>query len=110
MSRRGEQDARPEHLHPRSSGLDICLHEGRPPPLPEQQRIAIAYLSANRDALAALVHFPGVETVILALQYPIEVRPNLGAFSLTPARRLSKLALELAIDPTFYVWLERSGQ
>lgn len=104
--RRGEDDARPEQIHPRSSGLDIFLCEGRPPPLPEQQRIAIAWLSAQRDAIAALVRFPGVETSILALHYSIEVGPGLGGFSLAAARKLSRLALEVGIDPTFYVWLE----
>ena len=107
--RRGEQDARPEHTHPKSSGLDVDLFDGPPPPLPEQQRIASAYLSEHRDELAALVAFPGVETVILALHYRLrlDLDPNVFAFSMTPHRRLSRLALDLKIDPTFYVWLDR---
>lgn len=64
------------HDHPRSSGVFKILGEGRTIPISEQERIAIEFLAANRDALKALAAFPGVTTFILGLQYHYQVKQN----------------------------------
>src|SRR5438094_10563540 len=61
------------HDHPKSSGVFKVLGDGQKVPLSEQEKIAIEYLSTNREALKALTKYPGVTTFILGLQYHIEL-------------------------------------
>lgn len=62
--------------HPKSSGVFKILGDGFAVPIPEQERIAIEYLSANREVLKALGQHPQVTTFVLGLQYHID-RPNI---------------------------------
>jgi hypothetical protein len=92
--------------HPKSSGVFKVLGDGRTLPLHEQERIAIDFLAANQAALKELAQFPGVTTFILGLQYHIDLKINLIGFCVTPPTRLMKYALEIGIEPTYYVTLE----
>src|SRR4051812_47588628 len=74
--RRGESG----HDHPKSSGVFKVLGDGRTVPFFDQERIAIEYLSANREALKVLAHYPGVTTFILGLQYHIVLEVNTIGF------------------------------
>lgn len=56
------------HNHPKSSGVFKVLGDGRTVPILEQERIAIQFLSANREALKALAQHPQVTTFILGLR------------------------------------------
>jgi hypothetical protein len=106
--RRGERCRDAGSVHPASSGVDIYLDDGRPPPLPRQEAIAFDFLRAHRDELAALRHFPGVTTFVLALHYPIALEENLLGFSLSASPSLLRACVEAGISPTFYVWPRRT--
>src|SRR5579862_2183939 len=54
-----------------TSGVGKRLGDGAVIPLAEQERIAVEYLSANRDPLRELAKFPGVTTFNLGLQYNV---------------------------------------
>src|SRR4051812_2957824 len=75
--RRGDQKryACGESRHP-TSGVEVVLGDGEKLSLPEQEKIAIEYLSANREALRALAGWPGVTTFVLGLHYRIELGPS----------------------------------
>jgi hypothetical protein len=85
------------------------LGDGAVIPLDEQQRIAVEYLSTNRNALRELVKFPGVTTFILGLQYNIELYEGLRGFCMGPSPTLMGHALDVGVHPTFYVVLNRPG-
>src|SRR5262245_52989606 len=68
--------------HPKSNGVFKILGDGQQLPLYEQERIAIDYLTANRDALKALATYPGVTTFILGLQYLVELDPSTVGFTI----------------------------
>jgi hypothetical protein len=95
------------HDHPKSSGVYKLLGDGRTLPIFEQERIAVEFLSANRDALKALAQYPGVTTFILGLQYHIELDESTGGFCMGPSARLMWHALDIGIEPTYYVTLDR---
>jgi hypothetical protein len=96
------------HDHPKSSGVFKVLGDGPKVPLFEQETIAIEYLSANRDALKALVQYPGVTTFILGLQYHIELEPGTIGFSMGPSATLMRQCLDIGVVPTFYVTFDRA--
>lgn len=93
--------------HPKSSGVFKVLGDGPTLPLFEQERIAIAYLSTNREALQVLARTPGVTTFILGLQYHIQLEEGMVGFVMGTSAPLMKLALEIGISPTFYVTMDR---
>ena len=93
--------------HPKSSGVFKVLGDGRTLSIFEQERIAIDYLTANREALRALAREPGVTTFILGLQYQIELEEGTIGFCMGPSARLMKLALDIGIAPTYYVTIDR---
>ena len=105
---RGDQrrDACVESRHP-TSGVEYELGDGRTLTLPEQEKIAIEYLSANQEALRVLAKWPGVTTFILALQYQLELGPGTFGFTIRPSALLMEHALAVGVSPTFYVWLDR---
>jgi hypothetical protein len=86
------------------------LGEGQKVPIFEQERIAIEYLSANRDALKALVMYPGVTTINLGLQYHIELEPGTVGFCMGPSVLLMRQCLDIGVLPTFYVSIERQHE
>jgi hypothetical protein len=92
--------------HP-TAGVEFTLGDGRMVPLPEQQRVAVAYLLSNHEALKYLAARPGVTTFILGLQYHTRLTSGMLGFSLGPSRRLIQHALEVGITPTFYVSFDR---
>jgi hypothetical protein len=95
------------HDHPKSSGAFKVLGDRATLLLFEQEQIAIAYLSANREALQLLARTPGVSTLILGLQYHVELNEGTVGFAMGPAAALMRLALEIGISPTFYVTMDR---
>lgn len=104
--RRGESG----HNHPKSSGVFKVLGDGWTIPILEQERIAIQYLTANREALKALAREPGVTTFILGLQYQIQLEEGIVGFSLGPPAALMRVALDIGIAPTYYVVIDRSEE
>ena len=76
-------------------------------PIFEQEQIAIEFLSANREALKELATYPGVTTFILGLQYRIELGEGTIGFCVGPSVRLISHALDIGIQPTYYVTLDR---
>jgi hypothetical protein len=93
-----------------TSGISRLLGDGALISLPEQQRMAAEFLSANRNSLRELARFPGVENFILGLQCNIQVRDGLRGFALAPTPELMRLALDISISPTFYVVFNRPGE
>ena len=95
------------HDHPKSSGVFKMLGNGRTLPIFEQERIAVEFLSANREALKALATYPGVTTFILGLEYHITVDEGMIGFCVCPLAQLMAHALEIGIEPIYYVTLDR---
>jgi hypothetical protein len=93
-----------------TSGVGKRLGDGALVPLDEQQRIAVEYLSTNRDALCELGKFPGVTTFVLGLQYNIEVGEGLRGFCVGPSPTLMWHALDVGIHPIFYIALNTLGE
>jgi len=98
------------HNHPKSSGVFKVLGDGLKVPLFEQEKIAIEFLSANRDALKSLANYPGVTTFILGLQYHIELNPGTIGFSMGPSALLMWHCLGIGVSPTYYVSLDRQRE
>ena len=95
------------HDHPKSSGVYKVLGDGLTMPLVEQERIAIEFLSSNREALKALAQYPGVTTLVLGLQYHIDLDEGAIGICMGPSARLMRCALDIGIEPTYYVTLDR---
>jgi hypothetical protein len=108
--RRGDQRryACVESKHP-TSGVAFHLGDGRTVPFVKQEQIAITYIQAHRDELQALARYPGVQTFILGLQYICELDESLLGFCIGPSRRLMRLALDVGIEPNYYVGLNRTN-
>jgi hypothetical protein len=93
--------------HPKSSGVFKILGDGPTLPIYEQERIAIQYLTANREALRALALEPTVTTFILGLHYQVELEEGTIGFSVGSSAPLMSIALDIGIAPTYYVVLNR---
>jgi len=96
--------------HPRSNGVRKILGDGITTPLHEQERIAIDYIVANRDGLKALARAPGVAAFILGLQYHIVLDESTVGFCMGPSAGLMSRALDIGIEPIFYVTLDRASR
>ena len=109
--RRGDQRryACVESRHP-TSGVEFVLGDGRRVSPLEQEQIAISYIQANRDQLSALGQFAGVEAFILGIQYICELDEGLSGFCIGPSRLLMQQALEVGIEPHYYVGLNRRNE
>jgi hypothetical protein len=94
--------------HPASSGIYKSLGNGMAPTIFEQERIAIDYLSQNRDALRTLSEHPNVTTFNLGLQYHIRLGENTVGFCMGPSALLMWHCLDIGIAPVFYVSLDAS--
>ena len=92
--------------HP-TSGVEFVLGDGLAVPYNEQEQIAVTYIQTHRNELRALAQFPGVETFILGLQYILELDESLIGFCIGPSRQLMWHALDVGIEPTCYVGLNR---
>lgn len=95
-----------ESRHP-TSGIEIVLGDGLTVPFLEQEGIAVAYLKAHRDELRALARFPGMERFVLGLQYYTELKGNVIGFCLGPSAWLMWHCLDIGVEPTYYVTLDR---
>jgi hypothetical protein len=94
--------------HPKSSGVFKILSDEGALPIVEQERIAIEFLSTNREALEALAAFPGVTTFILGLQYDIELDEGTIGLCLVPSALLMRHAMDIGIELTYYVRINRA--
>lgn len=92
--------------HPESSGVFKVLGDGRAIPLPEQERIAAEFLSANREGLRALARHPQVTTFILGLQCHVVLEAGMVGLCMGPSARLMRHCLDIGISPTYYVSLD----
>jgi hypothetical protein len=104
--RRGESQPVRGGVHP-TSGVEFTIGDGLNVPFPEQQRLAVAYLQANREALEDLASRPGVTNLTLGLQYHLRHVSGLMAFAMAPSRALMRHALDIGIAPVFHVSFER---
>jgi hypothetical protein len=95
-----------EELHP-TSGIEFILGDGISIPFLKQERIAIAFLDANRNELKDLGGRPGVETFILGLQYRASFDSSVLGFGFGPSTQLMRRCLDIGIEPYYYVELER---
>jgi hypothetical protein len=94
--------------HPKTSGVFQVLGDAEKVSLSEQEAIAIEYLSANRKELEALARYPGVTTLILGLVYHIELDSD--GCAIGPSARLMRHALDIGIEPVFYVYKRREWE
>lgn len=95
-----------ESKHP-TSGVEFIPGDGRVVPFLEQEQIAITYIQAHRDELQALAGYPGVQTFILGLQYICELDESLIGFCIGASHRLMRHALDVGVEPNYYVGLNR---
>ena len=93
-----------------TSGVEVVLGNGHVLTLREQQRIAVEFLSNHCDQLRNLARFPGVGTFILGFHYEVELDDSLLGFCLSPTVQLMRHALDVGIEPTFYIVLDRSHE
>jgi len=91
-------------------GVGKRLGDGARVSLDEQQRIAVEFLSANKDALRDLANFPGVTTFPLGLQYNVELEEGLRGFCMGPSPRLMWHALDVGVHPNFCVLVNKPGE
>jgi hypothetical protein len=89
-----------------TSGLEIILGDGRELTIFEQYEIAYQYLNKNKSQLKQLAQEKGVTTFNLGLHYSIKMEPELVGFCMGAPKQLNSLALEINIDPVFYVYCE----
>ena len=96
------------HGQPQSGVIFKTLGNGKSLSIFDQDRIAIAYLHANRDALVELAKHPDVTTFILGLQYHIRLEASTVGFCFRgPSALLTHLCNAIGIDLTIYVTLDR---
>jgi hypothetical protein len=109
--RRGDQRryACIESKHP-TSGVEFVLGDGRLLSSLEQEQIAIAYLQTYPDELRALALFPGVETFILGIQYICELEEGIIGFCIGPSLELMRHALDVGVEPHYYVGFNRCSE
>jgi hypothetical protein len=92
--------------HPKSNGVFKVLGDGLALSVWEQEKIAIDFLSANRDALKALAEYPGVTTIILGLQYCIELDGGTFGFCVGLTAKFMRQCLDIGISPNYYLTLD----
>ena len=97
------------HEHPQSNGVRKSLGNGRAISWHEQQRIALDFLATHRDSLKALASFPGVTTFILGLQCQIKLDDCIVGTAMGLPIELLRQALDIGIEPTIYVVLDRES-
>jgi hypothetical protein len=92
-----------------TSGVEVILGCGKTLGIRVQERVAVEFMDANREALQALIAYPGVESCILGLQYHLPYTPRLRTFCVCPNLRMMELAIAAGIRPVFYGMLDREG-
>lgn len=85
-----------------SGGFCKVLGDGTSLSLPEQERVAIEYLTSHREVLCRLVRFPGVTGCSIILQAGVDIHKNTVGFGLVPSLSLMQLALKIGIQPTYH--------
>jgi hypothetical protein len=109
VGRRGDQ-RRSACFESPTSGIEFDLGDGLSISLWEQERIAIAWLQEYRDELRALGHFPGARVFILSLQYAFKLDPGTIGFWVDPCPPLMRHCLDIGIDLTYHVRLDRRSE
>lgn len=90
-----------------TNGFEILLGDAQKATMPEQEKIAVTYLTEHRDELLALANFPGVEALNLGLVYDVPLHAT--GFCLGPPRALMIAALNSGVRPNYYgTLLERN--
>jgi hypothetical protein len=86
--------------HYPTSGVEKSLDEGSSGP-PLQDRTAVEFLSAHREALRELGAFPGVETFILGLY--LSLPRGFAGTCVGPSPGLMWHCLDVGLTPLFYL-------
>jgi hypothetical protein len=84
-----------------TNGIELLLGDSETNKLPEQERIAIAYLRNHREELRALANFQGVEAVDLGLVY--RVGEHVTGVCVGPTTALMLHALDAGVSPRYYI-------
>jgi hypothetical protein len=92
--------------HYKTSGIAMTLGDGHSVPVPEQERLAIEFFSAHRDALIALGREPGIDAFVLRLHLRMRLQEGLVGFSVGPSISLMRHALDVGVEPLYFVALE----
>jgi len=101
--RRGDRISSCVGGHYETSGVEIILGCGETLPIREQERVAEAFITANRDALHALARHPNVDCCVLGLQYHVSFKPKgRRKFCVCPSLRLLRLADDVGIRSVVY--------
>lgn len=90
-----------------TSGVELFLGDGLKLNRFEQETIAKDFIRENKEALKDLSDTLGIETVILGIQYVLELEINVIGFTASFSSQLMALCLEVGICPTFYFELIR---
>lgn len=76
-------------------------------PLPEQERIALDFIRANRDGLRALGQFPGIETFILMFHDETVLEDDTVGVCVGPSKLLMWHALDVGVRLDYTVIVRR---
>ena len=88
-----------------TNGLELLLGDSHALPLPQQEKIAIAYLETHREELRALTKSPGLESLNLGLVYRLPL--DATGICVGPSGKLMWHALDAGVIPLYYGTLER---
>jgi hypothetical protein len=89
-----------------TSGVELTLGDGLTLPLREQERLARAFLAANRDALRALSAFPGARHRYLRLQKRVDVAGGAIGIGVGPSLCFMRALVDAGFEPHYYVAIE----
>ncbi|VTU01212.1 unnamed protein product [Gemmataceae bacterium] len=107
--RRGEQKRGYEHIDGlpghETGGVEFVLGDGRTILYPDQEAVALAFITAHRDELKALGRFPGADHFILMFHYEREFDGDMTGGCVGASQQLMERALDIGcrLDFTFIV-------
>jgi hypothetical protein len=87
---------------PATCGVRRRLGDGSVLDISEQERIAVEFLEAHRDALKELAIYPGIECFVLGLEIRTDIDRSTSAMSIGISPWLMWHTLDIGIKPVFY--------
>ena len=108
--RRGDQRSVCFESRNPNSGIQLSLVDGLSVSLWDQEKIALAYLQNHQEELRALRRFPGVQSLILSLNYFFKLDPRMVGFWVDPCRPLMRHCLDFGVHLTNHVRLDRRSE
>jgi hypothetical protein len=91
-----------------TGGVEFVLGDGRAILYPDQEEVALAFITANRDALKALSKFPGADHFILMFHYEREFDGDTVGGCVGASQRLMWHALDIGCRLDFTFVLRRT--